>query len=422
MRLIGAYIRLASLYRRGSVRDAASSIRQAAKSSMVRRFVSNTWFKIAFVLAKMAANGQSQPALLKRVMMYRLVAVGQMKVGRSMNKLRLQSGSCRIEDLKTEVYRQLCARLIKRNENKARLFFKIIRGQARGKTVEMCSPIKIEATRQTRIFKHLIKGIQLKMLHSLKRLKDFRIVSPVAKSSYVFESVTVSAAVRDTGIGADIFDKLRQAKRRSLETIQLLQDSQRREELNKVIQDYSSKQRRLESRQAVQYLVGRLNQRLMYCFQRLQLNRTQADVMSSETYFKVKTLLYRMQVACLCKQLAAWTALKDQWLSETDRSHLLFVSSRLLSAVVSKLSRASRDKCQWSMSRLQQNALLYRPVVDGQSSARQSFKLSRMEAFEVVRQQSSDSRLTLCQTECLVMLPLIRPLISQSIASVTVAG
>ena len=76
VRVIAAYIKLVSLYRRGSVNDAADSLKLAVKANMIRRFMSNTWFKIAFILAKMAANGSSQPLMMQRVMMYRLVAVG----------------------------------------------------------------------------------------------------------------------------------------------------------------------------------------------------------------------------------------------------------------------------------------------------------------------------------------------------------
>lgn len=53
----------------------------------------------------------------------------------------------------------------------------------------------------------------------------------------------VSTIIKESSISTDIFDKLKQAKRKSLETISLLQDSQRKEELNKVIQDYSTKQK-----------------------------------------------------------------------------------------------------------------------------------------------------------------------------------
>ena len=61
----------------------------------------------------------------------------------------------------------------------------------------------------------------------------------------------VSTIIKESNISTDIFDKLKQAKRKSLETISLLQDSQRKEELNKVIQDYSTKQKQLESRQFI---------------------------------------------------------------------------------------------------------------------------------------------------------------------------
>lgn len=129
--------------------------------------------------------------------------------------------------------------------------------------------------------------------------------------------------------------------------------------------------------------------------------------MSNETYFKVKSLVYRLQVACSGKQVMAWMNLKDQWLTETDRSHLFYMSSQLLSSIFGRLSRAGRDKCQWSMSRLQHNALMYRPVVEGTSSKRQSFKLSRMEVYEVVR-QNNEGRLTACKSECLVLMPVFR--------------